>query len=100
DVTLAHELSHALHATWGDNDTSRVQPDDGVPEDAACGVSEAEHQASGLGKYRNDRLTENRYRAERRLLGEAHAAGAIDGDATMKQRVRYGCGDAGESTAG
>lgn len=98
DTVLFHELVHARHMARGDNDASQVKGSDGVPEDAVCpgGLVRLEHQAVGIGLSRNDAITEDRYRAARAALGQAHAPGALPDDETMRKRLRYGCGT-GES---
>ena len=70
DISLAHELIHAHHITHG----TRIDPNVNVGDDA---VTEGdrdermeEYATVGLGKYRDDFLTENNYRLERRCLGE------------------------------
>lgn len=85
DVTLYHELVHALHTQTGAarEKTALVTALDAtIPLDAPAeragigggvvrsGVSEEEYATVGLGVFADDRFTENRYRAERRALGE------------------------------
>jgi hypothetical protein len=76
DVTLYHELVHARHAvnhTW---DSPCVHSKDGASKkDVSEKVSAAEHQAVGLGKHALAPYSENRYRGERRAIGEATTGG-------------------------
>lgn len=106
DVALFHEMVHALHDTRGTTDMEKVSPLDGVRRDLAEGnpldssvtpdpalVADAgktrryEHQAVGLGLYRNAPITENAYRRERRDV--ALSGMGMAGDLLMEQRDRY-----------
>lgn len=79
DTTLYHELVHAFHYQGGTQkahgavvgqDTDAGTPVPPVdPTDA--GVPLEEYATVGLGPYAGARFTENKYRAERRGLGEA-----------------------------
>ena len=94
DVLLMHEMNHAMHQTAGTGDPTQVTATDNPlnatdPEMANdAGIRRIEHQAVGLGRYANDPMTENAYRAERRLVA-ASGTGARAGDATMNQRTSY-----------
>ena len=85
DITLFHELVHTRHFQSGtDKDTGQLVPKDKAvhPVDAPYevddrmggrttgGVREEEYFTVGLGEYKDAPLTENKYRAERRDLGE------------------------------
>lgn len=85
DVTLYHELVHAYHTQMGTakakealvsaervvDDVDRPYHKEGIGgEETMGGVSEEEYATVGLGDYASDRFTENRYRRERRQLGE------------------------------
>lgn len=116
DVALYHEMVHAMHDTAGTTDSSQVteqdsalrefkkgnfsggineilHPDAGVASDAAfrradgTGLNRYEHQAAGLGLYKDDPITENRYRAERNAV--ALSGKGAPGDLLMPQRDRY-----------
>jgi hypothetical protein len=89
DVVLFHELTHAMHDVQGTTATGIVQAGPDVPADDVGVVRQYEHQAVGIGAHRKNKLTENRYRAERALLGKAGAVGGLDDDATMPQRDNY-----------
>jgi hypothetical protein len=88
DVVLFHEMVHALHMTRGTMDDSLVQPGPGVSNgDVSAGIRNSEYQAVGLGRYAKDPITENRYRTERRRIGDG--LGGLPGDSTMNQRDEY-----------
>ena len=92
DVILFHELAHALADTTGVRAEEWVKEDDfpgdaNTAKDAAAFKPRYEHQAAGLGKFRNDRITENAYRKERRRL--ALTGKGLAGDLTMSQRENY-----------
>ena len=89
DISLYHELVHAFHIQSGKaksqtqfvgSDASNILPvdeidaprtiTDGFGNKTLTGVSEEEYYTVGLGKYADKRFTENRYRRERRALGE------------------------------
>jgi len=84
DVSLLHELIHAFHLQKATTkakerlvDNTAVHEVDSLfmekspfGELKAAGVRVEEYATVGLGAYRNDRFTENRYRAERRSMGE------------------------------
>jgi|GEM_PF-3741058 len=80
DVTLFHELVHTHHYQSGTamTDGKLVSAEDAVApvdqpyetDDGPKGVREEEYFTVGLGKYADERFTENAYRGERRQLGE------------------------------
>ena len=75
DITLMHEMRHALDETRGSMDSRLVAEIDGVSADV--GLSRYEHQATGLGVYANSEYTENAYRAERMRMGKGGARGVV-----------------------
>lgn len=87
DVTLYHELTHAHHAiynTWDGGSVGGTGPD--------AGIGQFEHQAAGLGTHANDRYSENRYRGERRRIGELNVGERTHGaesDDNMTHRDTY-----------
>jgi hypothetical protein len=109
DITLYHELVHAFHTQTAvgkekdalvgrDRDAGvlidPVDPVDapyagtGFDEGTTKGVSLEEYATVGLGQYAQDRFTENRYRRERRALGEnVPARGYYTDKDTRGQRV-------------
>lgn len=92
DVILFHELAHALADTTGVRAPEWVVAQDrpgdaNTAKDAAMFVPRTEHQAAGLGMFRDDRLTENAYRRERRQL--ATSGKGMAGDLTMPTRDNY-----------
>ncbi len=103
DVAMYHEMVHAYTDTRGISDLGNVQVGDapatgpahtvaqqqGVDSDAANGVARAEHQASGLGLYANERISENRYRQERQEIGWGDGTGVLPGDPSMGRRDQY-----------
>lgn len=103
DVAMYHEMVHAYTDTQGISDLGNVQVGDrpasgpaqtaaqqaGVDSDAGNGVARAEHQASGLGVYANERISENRYRQERQEIGWGDGTGVLPGDPSMGRRDRY-----------
>ncbi len=69
DMVLYHELVHANHNRNGTRDATPMTAAEAVdPKD--IGTRGSEYQAMGLGRYAGDLYTENRYRAERRAMGE------------------------------
>lgn len=84
DVSLLHELIHAFHFQKGtpkgkddlvDDETAVDAVDapfteQSFGEEKPAGVREEEYATVGLGPYRDDPYTENRYRRERRDMGE------------------------------
>lgn len=91
DVALFHELKHAHDMTTGQMDYSDVDASSGVPKDAAGGVRSTEHQAVGLGNYKDratNPWTENAYREARNKIGEGDT-GVREGDKGMEQRQSY-----------
>lgn len=97
DVILMHEGNHALMMTTGMCDPRTVQRTDNkansrdplMAQDARAGISRTEHQAVGVGLYANDPMTENAYRTERKILGEAGAPGSNESDANLTLRTSY-----------
>jgi hypothetical protein len=94
DVILTHEMTHAYYDTQGTTDNSKVDPTtgDGVAGNVGAyggTLHRYEHQAAGLGNYANAPISENKYRDERALLGNANAPGAQPGDAGMAHRDYY-----------
>jgi hypothetical protein len=109
DVTLFHELSHAMHETDGtiargnvtnaSLDAHGVAANDMSRDDVRRRhpILNAEHQAVGIGAYAHDRYTENAYRRARMEIAHAggpgivaDSQGNIDGDASMTERRTYG----------
>jgi hypothetical protein len=92
DVTLYHELVHAEH--WGNGDEvdgAITAADGGTERDlfhrgGRPPVARGEYQATGLGRFRRDPFSENRYRNERRSVSTAEQ---VAGDATMPDRDNY-----------
>lgn len=101
DVVLMHELVHALMHTWGEDDYRSVSFEDGVPPDVSGTrpLGRYEHQAVGLGLYKNRSISENAYRRERRQIG-AGGVGALPGDAEMQERHSYRVHTCGPKTCG
>jgi len=100
DVTLYHELTHAHHAVYNTWDADRVgmmnilgmQIPDPFSTDPDQGLGEFEHQAAGLGRHANDPFSENRYRGERRRIGELDVGERTTGSQTddnMMHRDQY-----------
>lgn len=103
DVLLAHEMNHAINQTAGTGDPTAVQATDNAANatdpnmafDSAYRdrngnpLRRIEHQAVGIGQYAGGGMTENAYRAERRLMGDTGAKGTRAGDTTMQQRTNY-----------
>lgn len=90
DVVLFHELTHALHSIKGQSAVGPVPAADLAPgENTANHYLKEEYATVGIGSQAGP-ITENAYRAERRLL--AGQPGARPGDelATMQARNRYG----------
>lgn len=87
DVIMMHEMTHAYHDTIGDTDYGMVQASDGVPTDVGH-VAEYEHQAVGLGKYKNNSVSENAYRKQRAEIATG-CEGVLPGDSNMPQRDYY-----------
>ena len=99
DVTLYHELVHAHHAvhnTWDSGTVGQVNLPFGIsflnPLEPDRGLSQAEHQAAGLGTHANDPFSENRYRGERARIGELDVGERDHGaetDDAMTRRDQY-----------
>lgn len=86
DAVLYHELTHALYDAEGTTDAGTVAAGSGVAADVGT-VKNYEHQAVGLGAWKDAAISENRYRSERNQM--AGQPGSRAGDATMKQRTQY-----------
>ncbi len=94
DVILMHEMTHAYYDTQGTTDNGMVDPKTGDGVKGNIGaykntLHRYEHQAAGMGHYENAPISENKYRDERRLMGDAKAPGSIPGDAGMAHRDYY-----------
>jgi hypothetical protein len=100
DVTMVHEMTHALFETLGQEDRGAVDRHDGVRLDAhyrdpktRSHLPRAEHQAVGLGRSRHGRWGENRYRHQRRRMADSDYASDgtsnHDRDADMSRRTSY-----------
>jgi hypothetical protein len=86
DVTLYHEMVHAL----GQMDDSRVRgrlSEDEAVIDADVGTAEEEYRATGLGAYADGPYSENRYRAERAAMAGQDAGRPTDAD--IGERPQY-----------
>jgi hypothetical protein len=95
DVVLSHEMRHALDETHGNMDNTLVDKTDGVPQDLIVTkehppVMRYDHQALGIGKYTDEKLTENHYRQERQEIGStAGPDSVLPGDKDMPLREYY-----------
>jgi hypothetical protein len=90
DVVLFHEMTHALHGVQGVAPNTNQAPADAAHRlDKHDQVQGDEYPTVGLGKYANDPITENAYRAERRALADQPGARAGDGTAAMQPRTSY-----------
>lgn len=91
DVTLYHELVHAHHAVYNTWDSGNVAAGPGVPASDVGVIGNFEHQAAGIGAHANDAYSENRYRAERRMIGNGVGARTTgsETDANMTRRDTY-----------
>jgi hypothetical protein len=98
DVALYHELTHAHHAvydTWDDDTVGEINILGHTfmnPFNPDSGVNGGEHQAAGLGVHANDPFSENRYRGERRRIGELNVGERTTGfesDDNMTHRDQY-----------
>lgn len=87
DVALFHELTHAYHAATGTFQPDPVTASDGVPSSDIGKYPKDELATVGLGKHKDDPITENAYRDARKRLGGG--LGEREGDSTMVQRGRY-----------
>ena len=77
DMTLYHEMVHAHHMRNGDEDT-RTLTAATATDRRDRGLRAWEYQAMGLGSHANDPYSENRYRAERRAMGDTNGTGHWD----------------------
>jgi len=70
DMTLYHEMVHAYHMRTGTEDQAVLNARTATDR-KDIGTNAWEYQAMGLGSHANDPYSENRYRAERRAMGES-----------------------------
>lgn len=91
DVTLYHEMVHAHHAVYNTWDSGNATAGPGVPASDVGVIGNFEHQAAGIGRHANDPYSENRYRAERRMIGNGVGARTTgsETDANMTHRDTY-----------
>ena len=99
DVVLAHELTHSLTQIMGAEDMSRVDFEDGIPNDVSGSwpLFHTEHQATGLGKYHDHpmaqlNINERQYIKERNAIGGGVGVdgfGEIQGDDALRPRESY-----------
>lgn len=91
DVTLYHELVHAHHAVYNTWDSGNAVAGPGVPASDVGVIGNFEHQAAGIGAHANDAYSENRYRGERRMIGNGVGARTTgsETDANMTRRDTY-----------
>lgn len=68
DTILFHELTHALHGTTATSPFGKLTSKDLGEDHRDIGIKKEEYATVGLGKWANDPITENRYRAQQRLL--------------------------------
>ncbi len=89
DVTLFHELVHAYRDMSGTAPRWLVPNSARLPEDRSYHgpLGWYEYQASGLSVYANEKLSENRYRAERATLGSSQRG--LPSDIGLPQRQHY-----------
>jgi hypothetical protein len=91
DVTLYHELTHAHHAVYNTWDAGSVAGTRSAANPDG-GLGQFEHQAAGLGDYADAEFSENRYRGERRRIGELNVGERNHGsqsDDNMMRRDQY-----------
>lgn len=69
DMVLYHEMVHARHHRLGSRDDATLDNTTAAHANDV-GTRGWEYQAMGLGSHANDPYTENKYRAERRAMGE------------------------------
>ena len=91
DVALYHEMTHAMHNVNGTRAEGTVS--NGPKPDIDSSKNNSEHQATGLGDWANDPITENAYRRERNAIGNnkggiSSTTAALD-DRQMPQRDQY-----------
>jgi hypothetical protein len=94
DISLAHEMAHAIQITQGLADPGTVNGELGPKGgggrlEGDRGVKRQEHQATGIGIYADDPLTENAYRRERHTLGVKGAKGERADDTNVQRRESY-----------
>lgn len=83
DVILFHELRHAWDVTRGTADCTPLGDRALIPADAS--IPAAEYPAIGVAGHEDSPMTENKYRAERRLIG-ASGVGALEDDLELEDR--------------
>ena len=89
DVTLFHELVHALDLASGTMPAGEVTSQEGVTAvDDAADVERREYAAVGLGAWEERHLSENEYREARRAIGKS-GVGVRDGDRKQVERDSY-----------
>jgi hypothetical protein len=114
DVTLFHELTHAMHFQTGALDPLGANANELVDDKTAvhdvdkpfdgpqgpAGVRKEEYRTVGLGEFKDDPITENAYRKARQDLGEkdvalrdAYVHKDADGKRMMSKELLGGGGD-------
>jgi Effector protein/Annexin len=90
DRILYHELVHAYHNnTWTDDRRHMERANGALPKDSIPTKREmTEYQSVGLGEYRTNRFSENRYAQERRRIGMTDR-GERTGDDRQLDRDSY-----------
>jgi hypothetical protein len=95
DVTLYHELTHALHGIEGTTQPF-VKPslDELLEEEVGNDIMPTpvlmeEWATVGLGPFADDPITENKYREERRALAGQPGMRAGDDASSMVRRDQY-----------
>jgi len=95
DVALLHEMTHALHGVQGQRLGSPVAAADAQPGDQAAAragrITQEEYATVGLGRFAPGPggVSENAYRAERRMLAGRAGARAGDELPSMQARTNY-----------
>lgn len=93
DVTLMHELTHALHGVKGTTQEFTPPPIQQVIDhkinDMPTPTLNEEWATVGLGQFANDPITENKYREERRKLAGQVGARPGDEGPHMVRREHY-----------
>ena len=84
-------MTHAMHNVNGTRAEGTVS--NGPKPDIDSSKNNSEHQATGLGDWANDPITENAYRRERNAIGNnkggiSSTTAALD-DRQMPQRDQY-----------
>ncbi len=89
DVTLYHELVHALDLVSGTMPSGELDAHDGVtPVDEAADTLRREYAAVGLGAWSDRETSENEYREARRAIGKS-GVGVREGDKKQVERNNY-----------